>query len=119
MRLLIDECFPAILAVKLDALGAEVAWATDLCPSASDHDLIDLANSTDRIVLTADVGFGTHIFRDLKRTLGIVVLRGYQARTRFEPEMDRLASTIIELGDRLIGNVTIISPGRIRQRELD
>lgn len=100
-------------------MGVDVAWAIDLSPSASDYDLIALANTSDRIVLTEDVGFGTHVFRDLNRTLGVVVLRGYRAGYRPAAEMERLAATIVASGDDLRGHVTILSPGRMRQRKLD
>lgn len=57
MRLLVDENFPKPIIEALRAGGHDVLWARTNLPGASDVDLLDLAESEARIVVTLDKDF--------------------------------------------------------------
>ena len=62
-RLLLDENIPqALMAVLADA-GHDVARVTELLPGAADTQVLELARSADRMLLTLDSDFGELIFR--------------------------------------------------------
>jgi predicted nuclease of predicted toxin-antitoxin system len=54
MRFLADENFPKGLIDSLRADNHDVLWARTDCPSLKDVDLLELAESQARIVLTLD-----------------------------------------------------------------
>ena len=83
---------------------------------ARDKDILDAADADGRILITEDRDFGEMVVRQRLRVGGVILL-----------ELDRLsnateAHTIAEIvsaqADRLVGNLVVIEPGRIRIRPL-
>lgn len=57
-RLLIDECFDARIVRSLSGDEFDMLSVADAAPGFADPDVAGLARSTDRILMTADKGFG-------------------------------------------------------------
>lgn len=119
MRLLVDECLPRRLIELLRSKGFDAIGVVDVSRSASDHDVLQLAIGMMRVLVTEDRGFGDHLVRDERLSIGVVILSGYRATHRIEAEMQRIADIVASLRDELPNSITIITPSRIRQRKLE
>lgn len=118
MRLLVDECFPKRLVIVLRTSGHDVVWASEVCRSAPDDEVLVLATADDRIVVTEDRDYGTLVLRDGHKTIGIIIVHSSEFTGGILHCMDLVCSRISELGDRLLGQLTTIEPNRVRQRRL-
>ena len=114
MRFLIDENLPRGVAQVLVRLGHDVLdVASSPHRGESDLTLWQLAVSEDRLLVTRDLDFplpGTS-----GRPPGVVLVRVGGLRTGdlvrlFEEAVSRVSEA------SLVGNVTVIEPGRVRQR---
>ena len=87
-------------------------------PSADDLDVLLAANAERRILLSEDRDFGELIFRDGLPAVAIVSLR--VSEFGFEPDDmgGYAAAKIAQLGDKLLGQFTVIEPGGERPRAL-
>ena len=117
MRWLVDECVPVYVVDWLRERGDDVLDVADSpYRSQSDRFLWQLAGRESRTVVTRDLGFlwpGLMPAPD-----GVVMIRvpdDWQAQA-----ITRLVSRSLDRLDTatLAGNVTVIEPGRIRQRPL-
>jgi hypothetical protein len=71
-----------------------------------------------RIVITEDWGFGELAIRQASRPNGVVIVAMPQLARDIETIADLLAHRLTELEESLIGKLTIIEAGRVRQRNL-
>ena len=112
MRFLADESwnFPVVRALR-PAKHEEIA-ITEVAPRAEDDEVRERAVSDERILITEDKDFGQLVYASMRRTGGIIFIR-FPARARLQ-----LAESVVVLvrqrGQRLIGNFTVIQPGRVR-----
>ena len=117
MRWLVDEGLPKVLVDWLVSRGEDVldVAATPL-QGSDDCDLWRIAGEEGRLVVTRDLGFMLPEVRP--SPLGVVLVR--------TPDMCR-ADAILRLVQAglsglqeasLCGHVTVITPGRVRQRRL-
>ena len=115
MKFLANENIPSICVAMLEAAGHDVLHVVRACPGASDTDILKLARSQGRIVITFDRDYGELVFR-LKKPLpaGVVYLR-------FDPmwptEPGEILATVIA-NVPLEGRFTVIERHRLRQRPL-
>ena len=117
MRWLLDEGFPRRVAEWLRGLGDEpLVVAESAYRGYSDQQLWALAGHESRIIITRDRGFLWPSILPLPT--GLVVIR--------TPDNWRAAAIALLISDSmhqvgfdsLVGKITIIEPGRIRQRPL-
>jgi predicted nuclease of predicted toxin-antitoxin system len=118
MRFLVDECIFIQVVDHLRRGGHDVVWIGDLMPSVEDKAVLEAANAERRILMSEDRDFGELIFRDGMPAVAIISLR--VSEFDFAPdEMGRYAAAkVLELGDRLLGQFTVIEPGGERPRPL-
>ena len=76
------------------------------------------ANSQSRIIVTEDKDYGDLTVRDGRPALGIVLANAESFPGGLAEAIDALVTQIDGLGERLVGALTVIEPGRIRQRML-
>jgi predicted nuclease of predicted toxin-antitoxin system len=116
VRLFADECIPRSTIERLRADGFDVVTAADVCPSEVDDPVLAYAYEDGRVLVTADKDFGDLAIRLAHRTHGVidVALGDLTAATRAAIVSARLQ----ELGDRAVGNLVTIEPGRVRSRPL-
>lgn len=76
MRLLLDENLGARAAREVAAAGHDVASISTLAPSLNDRGVLELARTTERVLITFDSDFGDLVFRlGVSPPGGIVYLR--------------------------------------------
>ena len=118
MRFLVDECFPRRMVVALRQSGHDVTWAREVCAGDEDVDVLARATHEDRIVIPEDRDFGDLTVRDHNPAIGIVIAHAARFPGGLPEAIQALCHTIDELGSTLAGVLTVIEPGRVRQRSL-
>ncbi len=117
MRWLADENIPRAMIICLRELGGDVAAIAEIAPGVSDREVMSLARTDRRILLSFDRDHGDLIYgRGVAPPPGVIYLRVDP------PELARLqqiARVLVELGaDSLHGFFTVISRDAIRKRPL-
>ena len=81
MKLLADVNVEKPIVDYLLGMDFDVIWIPDYNCMLSDEELLNMANSQDRVLITNDKDFGELVFRQNKVTTGIVLIRmkGYNS----------------------------------------
>jgi predicted nuclease of predicted toxin-antitoxin system len=112
MRLLADESCDFSVVRALRQAGHDVTAVVESHRGAGDEDVIALAVSEQRILLTEDKDFGQLVHAAAGQVGGVVFIR-FPARAR-----RGLPATMVELfakhGERLAGGFAVVQPGRVR-----
>jgi predicted nuclease of predicted toxin-antitoxin system len=111
MRFLIDECVADEIGRLLRQAGHDVAFVSEVAPSAADIDIMPIGIRLERIVVTHDYDYGDLIFRDGAPSFGVVIVAQGSDHQSIGRKID-------ELGDSLPGSLTSIGPRRTRQRTI-
>jgi predicted nuclease of predicted toxin-antitoxin system len=111
-----DECVATEVVQELRQHGADVVYAKEVCPGASDVDVLRLATTAGRVLVTDDHGFGELGVRQSQPSAGIIILSLYQLPVGTRER--RAAARILALGDACYDQLTIVEPGRVRSRPL-
>lgn len=112
MQFLADESCDFSVVRALRDSGHDVVAVAESLRGTSDEQVIELAQSAKRILITEDKDFGQLVFAAAKETSGVLFIRFPQAtRNGLVPAIvDLLASH----GESLFGCFAVIEPGRIR-----
>ena len=112
MRFLADEScdFAAVRALR--AAGHDVLAVAELSPRAADSQVIRLATSQERILLTEDRHFGQLVFAHQRRTHGVIYIRF--ASTARQRVVTDLVQLVEQPADHRRGCFGVSQPGRIR-----
>lgn len=116
MRFLIDENVPRPIFEWLQSQGHDVLLAGEVAAGESDSHWLTLAESEQRLILTADKDFGELIFRDHLNSHGIILLRLFDF-----PLADRLArlqSVWSVIVANPSGRFIVVTSKRVRVRPL-
>jgi predicted nuclease of predicted toxin-antitoxin system len=116
VRWLADECIAAPLVGLLRNAGHDVAYVAEAAAGLSDADVVALASSEMRLLLTEDKDFGDLVFRRERAAPGVVLLR--LGRENSALKTTRLLAAIERYGEGLFGRYTVIEGGRFRSRRL-
>jgi predicted nuclease of predicted toxin-antitoxin system len=119
VRFLADENLIGHLVRRLRSEGNDVVWIRETSPGADDTEILAMSQRESRILLTHDWDFGELAVRDRKPAAGIVIVATDDFRSPLSAVADEVARRLAELGESLIGHLTVIGPGRARQRILD
>jgi predicted nuclease of predicted toxin-antitoxin system len=118
VRFLADECLVGQIVRRLRTEAQDVDWIRESDPGASDNRVLDRSYRDARILLTHDWGFGDLVVRLGKPATGVVIV----TIAPFEGDLDGVASDVtmrlMELGEGLRGQLTIMQGRRTRQRKL-
>jgi predicted nuclease of predicted toxin-antitoxin system len=111
-----DECVASLIIEGLAARNFDIVDAKIACRGDDDERVLALAAAAGRVVITDDWGFGEMTIRHGKPAIGVVILSLYalSAGARENFAVNRIA----EIASKTSGQLTIIEPGRIRQRPL-
>lgn len=116
MRLLADENFPLDAIDALRLAGHDILWIRAFAPGSSDRDILKLAQSEKRILLTFDKDFGELAFRiGLPSSSGIILFR---LRMTSSAEVGRIAVDVLESRQDWAGHMSVIDEKRIRMTPL-
>jgi predicted nuclease of predicted toxin-antitoxin system len=112
MRFLADESCDFSVVRALRSADHDVVAIAELSPREEDSSVMDRAVEDSRILVTEDKDFGQLVYARMQRTGGVIFIR-FPARAR-----RGLPAAVVELvrrrGESLIGNFTVIQPGRAR-----
>ena len=112
MRFLADESCDAAVVQTLREAGHEVKSVREWRRGAPDRDVIDAAQSDERILLTEDKDFGRLFFASSAKSAGVVLIRyPAKARTLLAQEV---AAMVEEVAGRLAESFVVLQPGRVR-----
>lgn len=112
MRFLADESCDFTVVRALREAGHDVTAVAEINPGVDDQNVMALAHSESRILLTEDKDFGQLAYAGDQRTGGIVLIR-YPSGSRTVLGQ-AVVDVVGELGDRLIGAFVVVEPGRAR-----
>ena len=116
MRFLADENVSRHVIESLRAAGFDVMSISATRAGASDDEVLAVADREDRILITEDRDFGELVVRQRLGVRGVMLL-----------ELDRLsnvaeAALVTDVAtvhaDKLVGNLVVVEPGRVRVRPL-
>ncbi len=111
-----DECIAGDMVAQLRRLELDVVSAREQCPGSPDTDVLRFAREDGRVLITYDLGFGDLAVRLGQPAVGIIILSLYALTSGVRERYG--AERIRELGDRAVGQLVVIEPGRIRMRPL-
>ena len=119
MRFLIDECLSRHIVEQLAIAGHDVVWARQVCSGDDDKLVLDRANAENRLVITEDRDFGDLTVRLRLHALSVVIVAVSEFNLSLDEIGKHVASCIGQLGDSCENALTVIEPGRIRQRPIN
>jgi len=85
-------------------------------PGASDPDVLELSHSESRILITEDHGFGRLAIALKEPAYGIAIIA--MPALGATPLAKIACRVLSEMEDQLVGQLTIVEAGRVRQRHL-
>ncbi|MBN1905193.1 MAG: DUF5615 family PIN-like protein [Deltaproteobacteria bacterium] len=116
LKFLADECCDAGLVKALRDDGHDVFFIPEEIPGATDKEILLLAVTNNRILITEDMDFGELVCRLKKPAYGIILLRiGVKER---HLKWDRLKNLIARYSDRLKGNFIVVDVQKYRFRAI-
>lgn len=111
-RVLADENVPADVVAALKADGHDVAWMRDVGPGSPDKQVLAIAVTERRIVLTFDEDFGELAFRlGQKAPPGVISLRPH---LRSSDGLVRFTRAVLAQGHSWGGHFAVAEEGRLR-----
>ena len=102
MRLLADEGVEARTVERLRFEGHDVDYVAELAPGITDDEVLDRANTGQRVLVTVDKDFGELVF----------CLSGLSS----DDKAELVAGAVRDHGNEMLGAFTVVSPGVIRIR---
>jgi predicted nuclease of predicted toxin-antitoxin system len=116
MKLLADENVETALVEWLRGTGHDVKWAAEVFPACPDEDILRVADSESRILLTNDLDFGSIVFQKGLAVCGIVLLR-YRAATQ-EGKLEIFQQQWKTISEQIEGQLVVASNRKIRFRPI-
>ena len=116
MRFLADENVSRLVIEALRFDGHDVASIAEMQSGAPDKTVLKTADADGRILITEDRDFGELVVRQ-RMTVGGVLLLELDRLTN-QAEADRVSHVVSTYADKLLDNLAVIEPSRIRLRRL-
>jgi len=110
-RFIADENIPRETVELLKKKGVDIVTVSEVSPGLGDEEILDLANKEKRIVITFDRDFSQLIFRQKRKTEGLILLR-------FNPESPQQIAKRIQqtlaTKIKMEGSVVIVKKDTLR-----
>jgi predicted nuclease of predicted toxin-antitoxin system len=117
MQFVADENVPRQVLDRLRLGGHDVAPITGPLSGISDREVLKVAESQSRVLITADRDFGELLVRHQLGANGVIVFQ--LERLSNSAKADRIAEVVAVHADRLAGHLVVIEPARTRIRPLE
>ncbi len=114
MNFLVDESVDRQVVDSLRQDNHFVLYVAEMEPGISDESVLNLANQRDALLVTADKDFGEMVFRQLRISCGVVLIR--LAGLLPETKGEIVASLMRKYGTESARSFTVITPNAIRIR---
>jgi predicted nuclease of predicted toxin-antitoxin system len=118
VRLLVDENISRMLVQLLRQQGHDVVWVREDHRGLPDDQLLAIATASGRIVLTEDRDFGYLVIALRQPSIGVVIAEINGLPGTASEVANHVAEVVSKLGAAANGWLTVIEPGRVRQRKL-
>lgn len=116
MRILANENFPGEAVEALRQKGHDIVWIRTESPGCSDKEILNKAQTENRIVVTFDKDFGELAFRlGLTATSGIILFR---IQMPSPTHVARIAVAALEARTDWEGHFSVVEDSRIRMTPL-
>ena len=116
MRFLADENISRLVIERLRANGFDVDFIGETRSGAPDVAVLEIADAAGCILITEDRDFGEMVIRQRLAARGVVLLE--LDRLSNAAEADLVAEVVATHSNKLLGNLVVVEPGRIRIRPL-
>lgn len=117
MIFLADECLNGLLVADLRQAGFDVQWVRESHPGLSDPEVIELAKSTGRTLISEDKDFGEWVFSHGVAGLNVIFIR--YTKREYEAIRNSLLIVLNQISDRTDDHSFItITAGKIRRRNI-
>lgn len=116
MRFLADENVSSLVTERLRSEGFNVTSVAQMLPGMSDKRVLEAASREGCILITEDRDFGELVVRQKLAVEGVILLES--DRLSNVGEAERVSQVVRSHLDRLIRNLVVIEPSRIRIRPL-
>ncbi len=119
MRFLVDQCLSPDFAVALAKAGHDVVHVRDVgMQRAGDPEVLEVARSQDRVLVSADTDFGTLLAQSAAARPSVVIFRRTSGR-RPLAQAGLLLANLPAIADALDdGCVVVLEESRLRVRGL-
>jgi len=117
MNLLADEGIHRQVVERLRHEGHHTLYVAEMSPSISDDEVLQQANASGALLITADKDFGELVFRQSRVHAGVVLIR--LLGLSIAAKADIVAKVFQERAPELEGAFSVISPGVVRIRRRD
>lgn len=116
MKFLADENIPIKVCNRLRQEDVDIISILEIAKGAKDEEVISLAKSENRIIITFDKDFGELVFRKRTKVRGVVILR----LTPKSPDFifQKIRALLLNSEITLENNFVIVEEDRIRLREI-
>jgi predicted nuclease of predicted toxin-antitoxin system len=115
MKFLVDECTGTSVVTCLCDEGHDVAAVAKVMPQANDEEIMALALSEGRTIVTNDKDFGELVYRSGWKHRGVVLLRLRDERT--ENKVRIMKIVLAQVGERLQSHYVVATEAGIRVRK--
>ena len=116
MHILANENFPRDAVDALRQRGHNVVWIHSEAPGSSDEEVLRLAHSQNRILVTFDKDFGELAFRaGLPASSGIILFR---VRATGPGRVARIAVAAFQAPREWAGHFSVVEEDRVRMTRL-
>ncbi|MHB0876976.1 MAG: DUF5615 family PIN-like protein [Anaerolineae bacterium] len=112
MRFVVDECTGPTVAKWLREQGHDVLSIYDTHRGASDDEVLALAVSQSRVIITNDKDFGEMVYRRRMQHAGLVLLR--LADERAASKVDVISRLLAQYADRIPGRYVVATESGVR-----
>jgi predicted nuclease of predicted toxin-antitoxin system len=116
LKFLADECCDAGLVNSLREAGHDVAFILERKAGISDEEVLAEAYNEGRILLTEDKDFGELVYRLIKPSRGIILIRIDVQERHMKPL--RLNQLLEKYQDQLSGHFVVVDAVKFRFRSL-
>jgi predicted nuclease of predicted toxin-antitoxin system len=112
MRFLVDECTGPAVARWLSEQGHDVFSVYDGARGADDEQVINMAITEKRVLITNDKDFGKKVFMENHPHCGVILLRLEDERSATKIEV--LSHLLAQYSEKLPASFTVVSEQRVK-----
>lgn len=112
MKLLADVNVEKPIVDYLKSIGNDVKWIPDYDCMLPDDELLEIANSENRIMLTNDKDFGELVFRQNRIASGIILIR--MKGDSSEKKVAAITKLFKDYPEKIINHMVVVTRNKIR-----
>jgi predicted nuclease of predicted toxin-antitoxin system len=116
LKFLADENIPLDVVESLRDLGHDVRWVRSDMPGISDDEVLAVAITEDRLLISCDKDFGELVFKQVAGDISGVLL--FRIENRSPGYLADFVRGVIALRNDWAGNFSVIDEEKIRMRIL-